>query len=322
MGLVLKTVHRVIKFRQKAFLKPYIDYNSKKRAESKNAFEKDFYKYKNNSLFGKTMEDVRKRMDYKLVNDDRKLEKLIASPLFYDRDIIDDDFVGVKMVKAEVELCKPIYIGQAVLDYSKLEMYQLFYDTLKPCPLINDVRLLGGDTDSFFLAIVTQKDMKFDEIATSLKSHFDTSNYPHDHPLFSNDNKAKLGCFKDETAGKEIEEMILLRPKMYSMKLKNSDDSIKRAKGISKSIVKNMKHDMYRRAFKNKAITYVNMTILKSNTHEVKTHTFRKRALSAWEDKRCWTSHNISLPHGHFNTGIPPPKKIKLAIPTSGDVLT
>ena len=320
-GMILKKVHRIIKFYQKPFFKPYIDSNSRKRAAAKNAFEKDYYKYKNNSLFGKTMEDVRKRMNYKLVNDVNKMNKLISSPLFIDRDIIDEDIVGVKMVKSEIELCKPIYIGQAVLDYSKLEMYKLFYDVLKSNPLMKDVRLLGGDTDSFFLAITTHKDINFNSVMSYLKPYFDSSNYPNTHPLFSLDNKAKLGCFKDETPGKEIVEMILLRPKMYSMKLRNEKDSIKRGKGISRGIVKNLTHKAYRRAFRNKTITYVDMTILKSKQHTVTTHMFRKRALSAWEDKRCWISNNTSFPHGHPNTGIPPPKKIKLSPPPSGDVL-
>ena len=115
--------------------------------------------------------------------------------------------------------------------------------------------------------------------------------------------------------------MILLRPKMYSMKIKDSEDSIKRAKGISKSLVVNMKHKLYKQAYRNKNITSVNMTILKSDLHTVKTHTFKKRALSAWEDKRCWLSHNTSLPHGHPDTHIPPPKRLKLTPPQSGDVL-
>ena len=108
---------------------------------------------------------------------------------------------------------------------------------------------------------------------------------------------------------------------MYSIKYKDSNESIKRAKGISKSIVKNMKHREYKKAFLNKRVSHINMTILKSQSHEVTTHTFRKRALSAWEDKRCWISSNISLPHGHHETDIPPPKKQKLSIPPSGDVL-
>ena len=108
MGLQLAKLHRGIQFKQKPFLKSYIDFNSTKRACATNSFEKDFYKLKNNALFGKTMEDVRKRMNYKLVTDPLKYLKLVASPLFIDRDRIDDEITGVKLFKNKVELCKPI----------------------------------------------------------------------------------------------------------------------------------------------------------------------------------------------------------------------
>ena len=114
--------------------------------------------------------------------------------------------------------------------------------------------------------------------------------------------------------------MILLRPKMYSIKLKDNPQSIKRAKGISKCIVTKMKHKMYRKVLKHHMLTNVDMTIIKSKHHQVTTSTFRKRALSAWEDKRCWLSLNHSLPHGHPDTCIPPPKRRKLSLPPSGDV--
>ena len=131
MGMQLDKVHRAIQFRQKPFLKPYIEFNSKKRAESKNPFEKDFFKFKNNALFGKTMEDVRKRMDYRIVTDPETSIKLCRSSLFCHHDVISEDITGFKMLKSKVELCKPIYVGQAVLDHSKLEVYKLFYHTLK-----------------------------------------------------------------------------------------------------------------------------------------------------------------------------------------------
>ena len=136
----LVRVRRAIRFRQKAFLRPYIEYNSRKRQAAKNAFEKDFYKLKNNSLFGKTMEDVRRRITYLLKSRPEDIMKCVNSPLFYDRDIISEDLVGLHMLKPKVELNKPIYIGQAVLDYSKLEMYRLYYGTISvPGPLIADV---------------------------------------------------------------------------------------------------------------------------------------------------------------------------------------
>ncbi len=320
MGLEISKIHNVVQFTQKRFLKPYIDFNSEKRASAQNSFEKDFYKLKNNSLFGKTMEDVRKRMDYKLVNGEARMLKLINSPLFVDRDIITEDCVGVKMSKPKVELNKPIFIGQAVLDYSKLTMYKLFYEILPKCPLIHDLSLLGGDTDSFFLSLVVDQKTCHSDVLNSLRDYVDFSNYPSNHPLHSNVNKAKLGCFKDECAGEEIEEMILLKPKMYSIKIKDSSNEIKRAKGISKSIIRNIRHETYRNVYKDSKENYVNMTILKSQKHSIHTITFRKRALSCFDDKRVWISHNFSLPYGHKDSPAPYPKRRRICLPERGDV--
>ena len=320
-GMVLNKIHRVVSFTQKPFLEPYIKFNSERRATARNAFEKDFYKLKNNSLFGKCMEDVRKRQNYKLVNDEKQFEKLLNSPFFLDRDIITEDIVGVKMMKPKVTLDKPIFIGQAVLDYSKLTMYNLFYKTLKQCPLINDLTLLGGDTDSFFLELVTDPHITQNDILKNLEEFVDFSNYPPTHPLYTCKNKAKLGCFKDECGGTEISEIVLLRPKMYSIKTKGEKMEIKRAKGISRALVKNMRHKEYHDAYRQLKETYVNMTILKSTEHTVHTTTFRKRALSCLEDKRCWLNSNASLPHGHTDSPVPPPKRLCIALPASGDIL-
>ena len=180
---------------------------------------------------------------------------------------------------------------------------------------------VGGDTDRFFLTIATDTNISLSDVFNNLAQHIDTSNYPPSHPLYSNVNKAKLGCFKDETAGQILEEMILLRPKMYSMKYKDTNlGSIKRAKGISKHIVKSMKHDIFKEAFEQKKTTSVQMTILQSKLHTIHTTTFNKRALSAWEDKRCWMSANESLPHGHVDSPVPMPKRRRMLLPDSGDV--
>ena len=320
MGMVLEKVHRGVKFVQHRFLKPYIEYNSRRRSECRNSFEKDFYKLKNNSLFGKTMEDVRKRRDYRISTNHEENSKLAASPYFIDHDIITDNLTGIKMLKPKVLLNKPIYIGQAVLDFAKLEMYHLYYNIIKKCTCIKSVELLGGDTDSFFLAVQTTYDVSVNDIYKELRPYFDSSNYPIDHPLYSAINKARLGCFKDETEGQEIEEMILLKPKMYSIKYKNHSRGIKRAKGLSKVNVRRMTHDDYKDVFRNQTESSIEMTVLRSKQHTVRTQVLRKRGLSAWEDKRCWMDSNRSLPHGHYATGIPLPKRSRLCIPISGDV--
>ena len=304
----IRKIHYGIHFNQKPFLKKYIDFNSAKRAKAANDFEKDYYKLKNNALFGKTMEDVRKRMSYKIVPDEEQLCKYTSSPLCLAVDIITEDLFGVKMFKSKVTLCKPIFIGQAVLDFAKVEMYKLWYFTIKPCPLIRDVSLVGGDTDSFLMSLTLNPDIAMNDVFQFLRDKFDSSNYPKEHPLFSNVNKARLGCFKDECCGERIEQIILLRPKMYSILLE-SEKVINRAKGISKYIVRNTKHEKYVEVLRNQKCSEVQMTIIKSKNHDIRTTTFRKRALSAWEDKRCWLSMNESLPHGHPDTQLPPPKR-------------
>ena len=327
MGLELTQVHSIVKFRQSAYFKPYVMYNSGKRATCKNAFEKDYYKLKNNALFGKTMEDVRKRIVYDFVNNEQDLERCVSNPLFMDRDIISDDLVGIHRFKPKVVLDKPIFIGQAVLDNSKLEMYELYYYTLKPCPLINELRLLGGDTDSFFLQIRTSVQHSLNDIFKYLETYLDSSNYARDHPLFHENNKAKLGCFKDETGGRLIQEMILLRPKMYSMLFADQDPTtvkqIKRAKGIAKPVVKLFRHQKYRDAFHQQRESVEEMKLLQSKQHTIRSTICRKRGLSAWEDKRCWLSANNSLPYGSSLSAITnscPLKRLKMDLPTSGDI--
>ena len=320
MGMRLVRVRSAIRFRQKRFVEPYIKYNSKRRAEARNAFEKDYYKLKNNSFFGKTMEDVRHRIDFRLLTRWDDMDRLSASPLFLDADIFSESVVGVHMFKSKVVLDKPVYIGQAVLDYSKLEMYNLYYNILRKCPLIRQPELVGGDTDSFFLALHTDKNVQLGDVFKNLSEYFDSSNYPQDHPLYSAANKAKLGCFKDEAAGKVIEEMILLRPKMYSMKYLGQNVAIKRAKGISRHLVASTSHESYREAFMAQRDNNYEMTILRSTLHTIQTVTFRKRGLSAWEGKRCWLEANSSVPHGSCLSGLPAKRRRVFPTPSSGDV--
>ena len=321
MGMRLVRARSAIRFRQKRFVEPYIKYNSERRAAARNAFEKDYYKLKNNSFFGKTMEDVRHRIDFRLLTSWEDMDRLSASPLFLDVDIFSENVVGVHMFKSKVVLDKPVYIGQAVLDYSKLEMYNLYYNILRKCPLIRQPELVGGDTDSFFLALHTDKNVQLGDVFKNLSQYFDSSNYPQDHPLYSAANKAKLGCFKDEAAGKVIEEMILLRPKMYSMKYLGENVAIKRAKGISRHLVASTSHESYREAFMSQRETNYDMTILRSKLHTIQTVTFRKRGLSAWEDKRCWLDANSSVPHGSCLSGLPAKRRRVFPTPASGDVV-
>ena len=172
-GLKLKKVHRVIKFRQKAWLKPYIDMNTKSRKEAKSDFEKDFFKLMNNSVFGKTIENVRKHRDIKLVTAEEKIIKLISEPIIIQENT-SDNLLVIEMKKTKVKMDKPVYLGMSILDISKTLMYKFWYDYLKP-KYNNKVRLCYVDTDSFVLNIFTED--FFEDINSDVERWFDTSNY-------------------------------------------------------------------------------------------------------------------------------------------------
>ena len=131
-GLVLKYVHRVIKFNQEAWLKLYIDMNTNLRKEAKNDFEKDFFKLMNNSVFGKTMENVRKHRDIKLVTTEEKRIKLVSEPNYHTTKHFSKNLLAIEMKKTKVKMNKPVYLGMSILDISKTLMYEFWYDYVKP----------------------------------------------------------------------------------------------------------------------------------------------------------------------------------------------
>ena len=130
-GLRLINVHRVIKFNQEAWLKPYIDMNTELRKEAKNDFEKDFFKLMNNSVFGKTMENVRKHRDIKLVTTEKRRLKLVSKPNYHATKHLSENLIAIEMRRTKVKMNKPIYLGASILNISKTLMYNFWYDYLK-----------------------------------------------------------------------------------------------------------------------------------------------------------------------------------------------
>ena len=130
-GLILKKVHRTFKFYQDAWLKPYIDMNTKLRMEAKNDFEKDFFKLMNNSVFGKTMENVRNHRDIKIVTTNKQRSKYVSEPNYHPTKRISKNLAITEMKKTKVKMNKPVYLGQAMLDISKTLTYEFWYDYIK-----------------------------------------------------------------------------------------------------------------------------------------------------------------------------------------------
>ena len=131
-GLILEKVHRVLEFNQSAWLKPYINFNTKLRTQVKNDFEKDFFKLMNNAVFGKTMENIRKHKDIKLVTNEKAYLRNVMKPNFKSGVLFGENLMGCEMGKIKVVMNKPVYPGQAILDLSKIAMHEFHYDCIKP----------------------------------------------------------------------------------------------------------------------------------------------------------------------------------------------
>ena len=247
-GLKLKKIHRVIEFNQKEWLKPYIDMNTELRKASKNDFEKDLFKLMNNSVFGKTMENIRKHRDIKLVTTDKKRSKLVSEPNYHTINLISEDLLIIEMEKTKVKMNKPIYLSLSILEISKTLMYEFWYDYMKP-KYGNHVKLCYMDTDSFVMNIKTN--YFYRDIANDVESRFDTSNYEVSRPLPTGKNKKIIGLMKDELGGKIITEFVTLRPKTYSC-LTDDGKEDKKAKGTKKCVIKRMiKFDDYKNCLLN-----------------------------------------------------------------------
>ena len=190
----------------------------------------------NNSVFGKSMENIRNRVNIKLVTDKNKAEKLGAKPNFNHCSIFSEDLVAIHMKKTELTFNKPVYLGMCILELSKTLMYDFHYNYIKQ-KYGDKAKLLFTDTDSLMYEIQTEDFYK--DISEDVKHRFDTSDYPPNHPsgIPSGVNKNVLGMFKDEAGGKVIDEFVGLRAKSYSYKMFEGKES-KKCKGVKKSVVK------------------------------------------------------------------------------------
>ena len=297
LGLKLKKVHRVLEFNQSPWLKQYIDFNTQKRTQAKNSFEKDFFKLMNNSVFGKTMKNIRKRVDVRLVTSKEKLSKLSSKPTYVSSKIFNENLVAVHKIKETLTLNRPAYVGMCILDLSKTLMYDFHYNYIKS-KYGDKAKLLFTDTDSLTYEIET-KDVYRD--FSNNKDKFDNSDYQENSPYFDKTNKKVIGKFKDETYGIPITEFIGLRSKMYSY-MKDNDKGGKTAKGIKKNIIKNdIKHENYKEVLFNNKQMHHTMKTIRSNNHQLGSYEINKVSLSCFDDKRFIHENGItSYAYGHY----------------------
>ena len=285
-----------MEFDQCPWLEKYITLNTEKRKLAKSTFEKDFFKLCNNSVYGKVLQNDRKRSDIRLVGDQKKAELLLARPEFESYEIINEYLSMIKLRQTSVYWNKPTSVGFCVLELSKLLMYQFHYDYIVK-KYGKNATLLFTDTDSLCYEITTPdiyKDMQAD------KDLFDTSDYPKDHPLYSPVNSKVIGKMKDECNGKPPLEFVGLRSKMYSLLLQ--DDNHKcTVKGVQRAFLKKrVTHQDYLDCLQQQTRTQASFHNIVSKNHNVTTAKITKIGLSAYDDKRFLLRDSPrTLAYGH-----------------------
>ena len=227
--------------------------------------------------------------------------KLIAKPTFKDYTIYNEKLAGIHLDPATITLNKPSYVGIAILELSKVKMYDFFYNNIK-ARYGDRAKLLMTDTNSTFLRVET--DDLYEDMGDDIPTTYDTSNYPDDHPAkLPKMNEKVIGMMKDELKGKIADEFDGTGAKSYAYSI-HGDDIKKKCKGIKKSVVKKeLTIDDYRECVLGKKGKTVKQTQFRSYEREIFTEQVEKVALSPYDDKRVILPDGIrTLPIGHWRT--------------------
>ena len=328
-GLKIKKIHKVLSFQQSPWLKTYIDFNTRCRANAASEFEKDFYKLGNNAVFGKSQENLRNRMNVDLLARKDLCLKRVATPL-YERSItINENLAIIVRRIRNLILNKPIYVGFSVLDLSKLLMYEFHYEKMRKW--FNKIELCLTDTDSFLYQItlppavegvsapnqsapetVPEENCDLYKILEKHKDDFDFSDYPHSHPLYSTENKKVIGKFKDELNSLTIEEAAGICAKMYSLQYRghvkdgvivNDDISCKKtAKGVKTGVKDRfLSHQLFVDCINLGKQVTIKQNTIKSKAHSLGSYHQTKLAMTSYDTKRWIAEDNITTrAHGHI----------------------
>lgn len=311
-GLVLKKIHKGLKFHQSKWLAKYIEMNNNLRTKATTGAEKDLFKLMNNSIFGKSVENIKKRRSVYLCStwessgQRRGAESYIASGYCKNVKVFNESLVAVELKQKYLKFNKPIYVGFAVLELSKTRMYEFHYDFMQQeFPQPEQLRLCYTDTDSLIYHIKTNnyyermKPLIHQDYELGDIRMFDTSNYDNKHG-YDLLNKKVLGAMKDETGGEPITMLIAIRPKAYFFQTDTSTTN--KAKGVVKQVAKKLNKDDYLACLQDteRRITKT-MRVFRSDRHNIYTERVRKTALNGGDDKRVICDDGIhTLAYGHY----------------------
>jgi len=296
LGVKIGNVHNVVSFKQKAWLEPYIDFNTQMRKKAKNDFEKDFFKLMNNAVFGKTMENVKNRINIHATTSNKNAIKWFSKINMKGCKEFNGLYL-IEMYKEEIVYDKPLYVGTSILDLSKLCMMEFHYDVIHK-EFEGKYNLIYSDTDSLVYNIRCDDFYKW---MGANKHHFDLSDCKI--PELKDDaNKKVLAKFKLEIDF--MIEFLALNPKVYSIKYYDTLENIevknkKTLKGVSKTTVKKeICHADYVNVLTTDKTESRNVCSIRSFNHELFTFVQEKVALTSYYDKMKMLDYNTCVPFG------------------------
>jgi hypothetical protein len=296
-GLTLTRVLRVLEFEQSPWLRKYIDANTELRKVATDESAKNFYKLMNNAVYGKTMENVFGRKNFKLFgkHNSDKIIKCTRDPKFKKEHLLTENMVILELQKEEIVFDKPIYIGFSILELSKLHMYTLHYDKIKN--LYGDkATLMYMDTDSLVYEIETHDvyadlaHLSGDPLLSKNGGIFDLSVYPKTVPWYADSNRGVLGTLKDEFASHDgrlnmVTEFSCLRSKCYSLTTLAGEE-VKKCKGVVKTELNRLSHADFVKCNAGGGVVEVTQTTFKTHNHTIYTVQTTKDGLSRADNKR------------------------------------
>ena len=301
LGVEVTKLHKTMSFKQKPWLKQYIDFNTQKRTLAKNEFEKDFFKLMNNAVFGKTMENVKNRVDLRIATTEERAIRHFTKPTYKNSEYFNGLYM-IEHFKKKIVYDKPIYVGTSILDLSKVCMMDFHYNVIQK-NFHGNYNLLYSDTDSLVYSI---RCPDIYDWMNKNRHHFDLSETVRPEMLDTT-NKKVIGKMKDEANGHIITEFTALNPKVYSFKHQTYDQSMnikiknkKTCKGVSKVVVKNeINHDDYVSVLTTGETINRTVTGFRSYNHEIFTVRTSKSALTAFYDKQVMVDELHCLPFGY-----------------------
>jgi hypothetical protein len=292
LGMVLVNVRRVLTFTQAKFMADFVNFCAEQRKRATSESRKSIFKLLPNSCYGKYIEQVRKRLDCRLVFTEPYMMHLFNKPNFKKFEILDNETAFCFLTKSTVKLNKCYSVGFTILELSKWLMFHTWYNKIKPFVNAN---LIMTDTDSLAIAFRVKAS---ENVMQKIAHIMDFSNYQKDDPLFNETRKGELGSFKDEGAGYVLKEMVAIRSKVYCMKFNKNYTKIT-AKGVKKAYKKIIPFKSFLNCIKKIDSVSVTQYAIRSKSHNVMTHKMNRLAFSTFDDKRhLWDCSKHTTAYG------------------------